>query len=110
MDAKMHVCNEKIQFYCKIHNLVLNGCNGSSLESAQQIYSVLRRLGCSTTCAHAESASLGRDRLKIPERIEYKAISFTFNILQSSQLSYLRQRFTIQPSRSTRSSSALTQL
>src|SRR6218665_416887 len=25
MDAKMHVCNEKIHFYCKIHNLVLNG-------------------------------------------------------------------------------------
>src|SRR6218665_1932257 len=50
--------------------------------------------------------------LKIPEQIEYKAISntqsLTYNTHQSSQPSYLRQLFTIQPSRSTRSSSALT--
>src|SRR6218665_2176952 len=45
--------------------------------------------------------------LKIPERIEYKAISLTYNTLQSSQPSYLRQLFTIQPPRLTRSSSAL---
>src|SRR6218665_3000813 len=48
--------------------------------------------------------------LKIPERIEYKAISLTYNTLQSSQPSILRQLFTIQPSRSTRSSSTLTLL
>src|SRR6218665_2322471 len=48
--------------------------------------------------------------LKIPERIEYKAISLTYNILQSSQPSYLHQLFTIQSARSTRSSSALTLL
>src|SRR6218665_1139874 len=48
--------------------------------------------------------------LKIPERIEYKAISLTYNTLQSSQPSYLRQLFTIQPPRSTRSSSTLTLL
>ena len=40
--------------------------------------------------------------LKIPERIEYKVISLT------SQPSYLRQLFTIQPPHSTRSSSTLT--
>src|SRR6218665_3728158 len=40
--------------------------------------------------------------LKIPERIEYKVISLTYNTLQSSQPSYLglRQLFTIQPPRS----------
>ena len=48
--------------------------------------------------------------LKIPERIEYKVISLTYNTLQTSQPSYLRQLFTIQPPRSTRSSSALTLL
>src|SRR6218665_549501 len=48
--------------------------------------------------------------LKIPERIEYKAISLTYNTLQSSQPPYLSQLFTIQPPRSTRSSSALTLL
>src|SRR6218665_809722 len=37
--------------------------------------------------------------LKIPERIEYKVISLTYNTLQSSQASYLRQLFTIQPPR-----------
>src|SRR6218665_875558 len=46
----------------------------------------------------------------IPERIEYKVISLTYNTLQSSQPSYLRQLFTIQPPRSTRSSSTLTLL
>src|SRR6218665_1114942 len=48
--------------------------------------------------------------LKIPERIEYKVISLTYNTLQSSQPSYLRQLFMIQPPRSTRSSSTLTLL
>ena len=40
----------------------------------------------------------------------YKAISLTYNTLQSSHHSYLHQLFTIQPSRSKRSSSALTLL
>jgi Reverse transcriptase (RNA-dependent DNA polymerase) len=48
--------------------------------------------------------------LKIPERIQYKVLSLTYNTLQSSQPCYLRQLFTIQPLRSTRSSSALTLL
>src|SRR6218665_154564 len=48
--------------------------------------------------------------LKIPERIEYKVISLTYNTLQSSQPSYLSQLFTIQPPRSTRFSSTLTLL
>src|SRR6218665_114359 len=48
--------------------------------------------------------------LKIPQRIEYKVISLTCNTLQSSQPSYLRQLFTIQPPRSIRSSSTLTLL
>src|SRR6218665_2631221 len=50
--------------------------------------------------------------LKIPQQIEYKVISLTYNTLQSSQPSYLHvlQLFTIQPPRSTRSSSTLTLL
>jgi hypothetical protein len=48
--------------------------------------------------------------LKIPERIEYKVLSLTYNTLQSSQPSYLRQLFSVQPLRSTRSSSTLTLL
>src|SRR6218665_3225187 len=45
-----------------------------------------------------------------PQRIEYKVISLTYNTLQSSQPSYLRQLFTIQPPRSTLSTSTLTLL
>src|SRR6218665_2448301 len=41
--------------------------------------------------------------LKMSERIEYKVVSLTYKTLQSSQPSYLRQLFTIQPPRSTRS-------
>src|SRR6218665_1952805 len=46
--------------------------------------------------------------LKIPERIHFKVLSLTYNSLQSSQPTYLRELFTIQPTRSTRSSFCLT--
>src|SRR6218665_2124543 len=46
--------------------------------------------------------------LKIPERIHFKVLSLTYNYLQFSKPTYLRELFTIQPTRSTRSSSSLT--
>src|SRR6218665_3848764 len=46
--------------------------------------------------------------LKIPERIHSKVLSLSYNSLQSSQPTYLRELFTIQPTGSTRSSSCLT--
>src|SRR6218665_3439790 len=46
--------------------------------------------------------------LKITDRIHFKVLSLTCNSLQSYQPTYLRQLFTIQPIRSTRSSSCLT--
>src|SRR6218665_3827521 len=46
--------------------------------------------------------------LKIPKRIHFKVLSLTYNSLQSSQPTYLRELFTIQPTRSIRSSSCLT--
>jgi len=46
--------------------------------------------------------------LKIPEFIHFKVLSITYNSLQSPQPTYLRQLFTIQPTRSARSSSCLT--
>src|SRR6218665_3357176 len=48
--------------------------------------------------------------LIIPAQIEYKAISLTYNTLQSSKPSYLRQLFTSQPSHSAHSSPVLTLL
>src|SRR6218665_3828983 len=47
-------------------------------------------------------------QLKIPEHIHFKFLSLTYNSLQPSQPTYLRELFTIQPTRSTRSSSCLT--
>src|SRR6218665_113516 len=46
--------------------------------------------------------------LEIPERTHFKVLSLTYNSLQSFQPTYLRELFTIQPTRSTRSSSCLT--
>jgi len=46
--------------------------------------------------------------LKISERIHFKVLFLTYNSLQSSQRTYLREVFTIQPTRSTRTSSCLT--
>src|SRR6218665_2915440 len=44
---------------------------------------------------------------KIPERIHFKVLPLTYNSLQSSQPTYPRELFTIQPTRSTLSSSCL---
>ena len=46
--------------------------------------------------------------IKARERIEYKAISTTHKLLQSSSRRYLRDLITVQPSRSTRSSALVT--
>jgi len=46
--------------------------------------------------------------LRVPKRIEYKIASTTYKLLQYSSPQYLRDLITIQPSRSTRSSSVVT--
>jgi len=48
--------------------------------------------------------------LKVQEHIEYKVISITYKLLQSSSPGYLRDLIIIQPPRSTRSSSSVTLL
>ena len=48
--------------------------------------------------------------LKLQERIEYKVISITYKLLQSSSPRYLRDLITVQPSQSTRSSTLVTLL
>ena len=50
------------------------------------------------------------DWLRVPEHIEYKIASTTYKLLQHSCPQYLRNLITIQPSRSTRSSSVVTLL
>ena len=46
--------------------------------------------------------------LKITERIEYKLLSPTYKVLTTTQPSYLHNLITVQPPRSTRSSSLVT--
>jgi len=46
--------------------------------------------------------------LKITERIEYKLLSLTYKVLTTTEPSYLHNLITVQPPRSTRSSSLVT--
>ena len=46
--------------------------------------------------------------LKITERIEYKLLSLTYKVLTTTLPSYLHNLITVQPPRSTRSSSLVT--
>ena len=46
--------------------------------------------------------------LKITERIEYELLSLTYKVLTTTQPSYLHNLITVQPPRSTRSSSLVT--
>src|SRR6218665_495237 len=100
--AKLECCN----------SLFLN-LDITQINRLQAIQNALARAVTKTTKHHHINPVLKKLHwLKIPERIEYRAISLTYNTLLSSQPSYmyLRQLFTIQPPRSTRSSSALTLL
>ena len=98
VQAKLDYCN----------SLFLN-IDITQINRLQAIQNVLARAVTkppNTTTSLLSSKSL--HWLKIPERIEYKFISLTYNTLRPSQSSYLRQLFTVQPLRSTRSSSTLT--
>src|SRR6218665_2595942 len=84
----------------------LTSLDVTQINCLQAIQNALARAVTKTPKHHHITPVLKKiHRLKIPERIEYKVISLTYNKLQSSQPSYLRQLFTIQPPRSTRSSS-----
>src|SRR6218665_2223215 len=81
--------------YC--NSLFLN-IDVTQIKRLQAIQNALTRAVTKTPKHHHITSVLKKFHwLKIPERIEYKAISLTYNTLQSSQPSYLRQLFTIQP-------------
>src|SRR6218665_3997139 len=96
--------------YCRPNSLFLN-IDLTQINRLQAIQNALARAVTKTPKHHHITPVVKKLHwLKIPEKIEYKVISLTYNTLQSSQSSYLRQLFTIQPPRSTRSSSTLTLL
>ena len=98
--AKLDYCN----------SLFLN-IDITQINRLQAIQNALARAVTKTPKHHHITPVLkSLNWLKIRERIEYKVISLTYNSLQTSQPSCLRQLFTVQPLRSTRSSSTLTLL
>jgi len=92
--------------YC--NSLFLN-LDSTQLKRLQLIQNSLARAVTRTPRHHHITPILkSLHWLKIPERIHYKVLSLTYNSLQCSQPRYLRELFTIQPTRSTRSSACLT--
>ena len=61
-----------------------------------------------TQCDHITITWNGHCACKVPDRIQYKVISVTYKLLQSSAPHYLRDLITIQSARSARSSSLVT--
>src|SRR6218665_416881 len=92
--------------YC--NSLFLN-LDSTQIQHLQLIQNSLARAVTRTPRHHHITPVLkSLHWLKIPERIHFKVLSLTYNSLQSCQPTYLRELFTIQPTRSTRSSSCLT--
>ena len=92
--------------YC--NSLFLN-LESTQLKRLQLIQNSLARAVTRTPKHHHITPILkSLHWFKIPERIHFKVLSLTYNSVQYSKPSYLRDLFTIQPTRSTRSSSILT--
>src|SRR6218665_1836217 len=99
------IVNSKLD-YC--NSLFLN-LDSTQIQRLQLIQSSLARAITRMPRHHHITPVLKSLRwLKIPERIDFKVLSLTYNSLQPSQLTYLRELFTIQPTRSTQSFSCLT--
>src|SRR6218665_3254796 len=89
-----HIVHTKLD-YC--NSLFLN-IDVTQINRLQVIQNALARAVTKTPKHHHITPVLKKLHwLKIPERIEYKVISLTYNTLQSSQPSCLHQLFTIQP-------------
>jgi hypothetical protein len=98
--SKLDYCNSL--YYC---------LPNTQLKRLQQIQnSLARAVVMAPKFSNVTSILKSLHWLKVKERIEYKLISTTYKILQNSQPQYLRRLLTIQPPRSTRSSSSVTLL
>src|SRR6218665_3795417 len=99
------IVHSKLDYY---NSLFLN-LDSTQIQRLQLIQNSLARAVTRTPRHHHIPPGLkSLHWLKIPERIHFKVLSLTYNSLQSSQPTYLRELFTIHPTRSTRSSSCLT--
>ena len=91
--------------YC---NSLFHEIDSLQIKRLQTIQNALARAVTKTPKHHHITPVLkSLHWLKVSQRIHYKIVSLTYNALQTSQPSYIRQLITIQPHRSTRSSSYL---
>ena len=92
--------------YC--HSLYHN-LPKSQIIRLQQIHnSLARAVVKALKSSHITPILRSLHWLKITERIEYKLFSLTYKVLTTTQPSYLHKLITVQPPRSTRSSSLVT--
>ena len=92
--------------YC---NSLYHNLPKSQITRLQQIQkSLARAVVKAPKFSHTTPILRSLHWLKITERIEYKLLSLTYKILTTSQPSYLHNLITVQPPRSTRSSSLVT--
>src|SRR6218665_48753 len=93
--------------YC---NSLFNNLDSTQIQRLQLIRNSVARLLLERTgiINHITPVLKSLHWLKFPEHIHFKVLSPTYNYLRSSQPTYLRELFTIQPTRSTRLSSCLT--
>src|SRR6218665_2536236 len=91
--------------YC---NSLFYSINSSHIKCLQTIQNALARAVTKTPKRHHITSVLkSLHWIKIPQRIHYKIASLTYNTLQTSKPSYIRQLLTIHPPGSIRSSSHL---
>src|SRR6218665_2406351 len=85
--------------YC---NSLFLSLDSTQLYRLQLIQNSLARAVTRTPCRHHHIIPVLKSLhwLKINERIHFKVLSLTYNSLQSSQPTCLRELFTIQPTRS----------
>ena len=94
--------------YC---NSLYHGLPATQLKRLQHVQNSLARAVVSAPrFSNADHILKSLHWLKIHERIEYKIISTTYKVLQTSSPQYLQKLISVQPTRSTRSSSYVTLL
>ncbi|MCP4492377.1 MAG: hypothetical protein GY820_34475, partial [Gammaproteobacteria bacterium] len=92
-------------------NSLYHGLPKNQLNRLQRIQNSLgRAVVAAPRSSNSDQILQSLHWLKIRERIEYKLISITYKLLQSGSPHYLRDAISIQPARSTRSSSLVTLL
>ena len=92
--------------YC---NSLYHNFPNCQLNRLQQIQnSVARAVVKAPESTHITPVLKSLHWLKVNERIEYKLLSLTYKVITTAQPSYLRNLMSLQPPRSTRSSSVVT--